>query len=248
MGFRLGFGGGCAPCCGGPPPSDACLGSCRPAGETRPISSVNVTLKAADYTVSFPFIGPSGIQTFYYKWPGSTYNGTFSLTPTANGFEYNFPACGGCTPYIRYITQGTNHCRLFFNLPALVGYAAPSCSSLAVFTSIPAISVDSCVTPIAGIPNAGDSAAMTLDTISYFWYFAGASLKTQLTNFFNDQNNISNYVIFETCSGTGGNYAGIPSMHMAAGITGGVSYMPMANPTYAGSPALQFDPLSVTYG
>ena len=135
MGFRLGFGGGCSPCCGGGgtvPTDPPCLASLRPAGETRAITSIDVTIKASDYTVSVPAASPyTGAYTFTYKFPGAAYNGTFALTPApitaAWQFEYVFPFCGGTRSRIRFYSA---NCRFVFDFHALRSNSAvPACSN-----------------------------------------------------------------------------------------------------------------------
>lgn len=107
MGFRLGFGGGCAPCCG-TAIDDGCLSSCRPSGETRPIASVNVTLQASAYNVEVSYLDRNDgvLKPFTYRFPGASYAGTFALTPVdANEFRYTFPSRYGCTPSLHFYRQ-----------------------------------------------------------------------------------------------------------------------------------------------
>lgn len=119
----------CLPCCGGAAPVDPCLNSCRPSGETRDLSEINVTLSASDYTVSVEVEETSSVSPVYtrtytmnYKFVGSSYSGTFSLTPTASDpeiFEYLFSSCAGFTPSIRYYLK-SGACGLEVDLPALI--------------------------------------------------------------------------------------------------------------------------------
>jgi len=138
---------------------DPCLTNCRPAGETRPISSLEITLSAFDYLLSFDgeildFASPPNVTpfTFKYLFPGSIYSGTFELTPRSEDstvFEYFFSSCGTysefsnlpCLPYMRYYTDGLKYsdterggCGPTFLLPALVTRSGdPSCDgSLAI--------------------------------------------------------------------------------------------------------------------
>lgn len=117
----------CRPCCGGGAPVDPCLGSCRPAGETRSLASINVTLAAYDYAISVETsqTSPSVTYTMNYLFKGSDYNGTFALTPSAGDstvYEYLFSSCAGYTPSIRYYTglSGSANCKLLVDFPALI--------------------------------------------------------------------------------------------------------------------------------
>lgn len=120
----------CRPCCGGSAvaPVDACLNSCRPPGETGTLSEINVTLSAYDYTVSVEVLETSSFPsytrsyTMNYKFIGSSYSGTYSLTPSAYDseiFEYLFPSCAGFTPSIKYYLKSLG-CGLVVDLPALI--------------------------------------------------------------------------------------------------------------------------------
>lgn len=98
--------------------TDPCLSSCRPAGESRELAAINITLSASDYTLTVPTTaGSPAVQyTSTYLFPGSRYSGTFSLVPTVDDptlFEYAFDDCGGCQAYLRYHTGRTSsNCRL----------------------------------------------------------------------------------------------------------------------------------------
>lgn len=123
--------------------NDPCLASCRPAGESRELTAINITLSASDYTVTVPTTAgnPAVQYTSTYLFPGSRYSGTFSLIPTVDDptlFEYAFDDCGGCQAYLRYHTgRPSNNCRLetFFSglfepesQPAAAGNAdSPAC-------------------------------------------------------------------------------------------------------------------------
>lgn len=108
----------CRPCCGGVVPDDPCLAACRPAGEYGELDSINITLSAEDYRLSVDttWLSPSISYTSNYLFPGSTFNGTFSLTRTVADptiFEYNFSTCASCNAYLRYYTgRSANNCRL----------------------------------------------------------------------------------------------------------------------------------------
>jgi hypothetical protein len=62
----------CRPCCG-EPVFDPCLASCRPPGETRSLSSINLTLSAEDYylSVDTTYLSPSVSYKTNYFFPGS---------------------------------------------------------------------------------------------------------------------------------------------------------------------------------
>lgn len=119
----------CLPCCGGIAPVDPCVSSCRPPGETGDLSEINVTLSAYDYVVSVDvaetsYATPSYYRTYTmnYKFIGSSYSGTFSLTPSISDpevFEYLFSSCAGFTPSIRYYLK-SGSCGLEVDLPALI--------------------------------------------------------------------------------------------------------------------------------
>jgi hypothetical protein len=127
--------------------TDPCLSSCRPAGETRPLTAINVTLSAADYRLSWratevdQFITPTGFSASTYRFPGAVFNGTFALTPSAADptiYEYKFSQCGRCSgdnqPSIRYYTGGrTSKCQIEFRLTGLYSKAVgASASAIAI--------------------------------------------------------------------------------------------------------------------
>ena len=178
----------CRPCCG-EPVFDPCLASCRPPGETRSLSSINLTLSAEDYylSVDTTYLSPSVSYKTNYFFPGSVYNGTFSLTRTVadpSVFEYVFSTCASCTAYLRYYTGRTfNNCRLdavFAGLwepnypagnPSNGDDTAPSCASsmgVRVYQSTTDLPITSCGS-MSSVVAEGDAVAATF--ISGFGYF-----------------------------------------------------------------------------
>jgi hypothetical protein len=174
MGFLL--GGSCSPCCQAPV-SDPCLGSCRPAGETRPLTAINVTLSAQEYRFSCDFLATtaSGTKTFSYLFPGNRYNGTFALTPSAttpNVYEYRFAKCGGCSPTLQFWT-GSRQCFLHVRLFGIftVDGTAPVCatSTGAAIYLPPGIKLTSCGTRSVHVMN-GDEVPLGFVS-GYGWAF-----------------------------------------------------------------------------